>query len=231
MPTPPPGLAAAIAQAARTINTPRSLSETLEAIVTAASRTVPGFEHVSVSIARPDGTVETRAASDASALELDEYQYDAGEGPCLEALATGGVVAAEDVRHEQRWPTYVARAARAGVTAQMGVHLHRDRGTVSALNLYKTTGPGIDLEAREVAEIFATHAALALARSRNEQQLNIALSTRRLIGQATGIVMERYQINERRAFDFLVRVSNTGNIKLRDVSEELVTETDARYTV
>ena len=49
-----------------------------------------------------------------------------------------------------------------------------------------------------------------------------ALATRKLIGAAIGITMERYQIDEEHAFKFLVRVSQTGNIKLRDVADQIV---------
>ncbi len=52
--------------------------------------------------------------------------------------------------------------------------------------------------------------------------LNEALSTRKVIGQAIGIAMERYGIDETRAFEFLIRVSQTSNTKLRDVATEIV---------
>jgi GAF domain-containing protein len=221
-------IAAALAEAARTINTPTNFEETLQSIVEAAPDTVPGFRHVSVSVANRDGSVETGAASDDLVVQLDQVQYDAGEGPCFDAITHGGAMIVEDVRHEQRWPTYIKRAIEAGVTAQMGLQLHHADRALGGLNLYRTAGPGIDPEALEIADIFATHAAVALARSRTEQQLTTALSTRTVIGQAMGIVMERYQLDEDRAFSFLVRASSTRNIKLREVAQELVNQAKRR---
>lgn len=223
-------IAAALAEAARTINAPASYEETLQAIVDAAPGTVPGFSHVSVTVADRRGKAETTVGSDERVLEFDQHQYDAGEGPCYDAIAVGGALVADDIRHEQRWPRYIAAAIPAGVTAQMGVQLHHAGRTLGALNLYKTTGPGIDPDALGIAEVFATHAALALARSRTEEHLTRALSTRKAIGQAIGIVMERYQINEARAFAFLVRASAADNIKLRDIAQELVVQTEKRYS-
>jgi AmiR/NasT family two-component response regulator len=39
--------------------------------------------------------------------------------------------------------------------------------------------------------------------------------------------MEHYDMNEDRAFHFLVRASSTSNIKLRDIAEELVDKRNA----
>ena len=151
-------IAAAVAAAARTINAPHSMPERLAAIVQAAQGTVPGFDHVSVSLAYRDGPVRTRAASSDLVEKLDLYQYEAEEGPCVEALRSPGLILLPTVRDEQRWPRYVARAAQAGIIAQMAVHLRDDAGVRGSLNLYRTTGDGIDPEAPDLASLFATHA-------------------------------------------------------------------------
>ena len=225
-------LADSMAEAAKVINAPRSMDERLSAIVHAAPNTVPGFDQASISLAYHRGPVHTRTASSDLVEKLDLNQYEAEEGPCFEAFTRLDVVTVPSVRHEQRWPTYIARAHEAGVTAQLGVPLGGDGAKVrGSLNLYSTTGEGIDPEAVGIASMFATHATLALGWARTEEQLNEALATRKAIGQAIGIVMERYQINEDKAFGFLVRVSSTSNIKLRDVADELITQTDTRYTI
>jgi AmiR/NasT family two-component response regulator len=72
------------------------------------------------------------------------------------------------------------------------------------------------------AELFATHASLALGHAREVDDLNLALETRSMIGQAMGILMERYRISPEHAFDFLTRTSQESNTKLRDVAAELV---------
>jgi GAF domain-containing protein len=223
-------LADVITEAARTINAPRSVDERVHAVVSAAPTTVPGFDEASISVAYRDGPVETRAASSDFVRELDHVQYDTKEGPCFEALRHPEVVLAPSLRREERWPLYVARATAAGIRAQMAVPLHNGGDVRGSLNLYRTTGEGIDPEATDIATLFATHAALALGWARTEEQLNDALATRKMIGEAIGVVMERYQINEDRAFLFLLRVSSTSNIKLRKVAQEVVEQTDTRYS-
>jgi hypothetical protein len=228
-------IADVIAQAATEINAVQTTDERLEAVVKAATGAVPGFEAASITLRATGGRPETRAASSVLVEELDQHQYEAAEGPCFEALTRQGPVTVPSVRHEQRWPTYIRRALQAGVTAQLAVHIGshgvdgghgRVRG---ALNLYATTGEGIDPEAPGIALLLATNAALALGWTQAEEQLNQALATRKVIGQAIGIVMERYRVTEETAFAFLARVSSSRNVKLREVAAELVAESDSRY--
>lgn len=100
--------------------------------------------------------------------------------------------------------------------------------TLGGLNLYSTSSDVVSEEAVQAAQLFARHATIALEKAQDSEQLSEALSTRKVIGQAIGIVMERFQVDEDRAFQFLVRASSTSNIKLRDVATELVDATNAR---
>ena len=215
-------MAGALTAAAKAINAPQSLQETLDAIVSTALLSVPGFDHVGISIRHKDGSIETLAGTDGFVWDLDTLQYDLGEGPCLDAIREGRVFFVENARHEQRWPRYIPPAVQRGLRAQMGVCLYDDGRSVGGLNFYATGADTVGAEAREIGEMFAEHAAIALGRTRREQNLAEALGTRQLIGQATGIVMERYRISSERAFQFLVRASQAGNVKLRDVAQELV---------
>jgi GAF domain-containing protein len=220
-----------IAAAAHAINTPQGLDERVQAVIGATLVTVPGFDQASISLTFRKGTVETRSASSELVETLDALQYEVGEGPCFDAFTRASTVTAPHLRHEQRWPMYVPRAVQAGVTAQMALPLRDGANAWGALNLYSTTDEGIHPEAVDTATLFATHVALALGWARTEETLGSALATRKTIGQAVGLVMERYQVNEEKAFAFLVRVSSSSNTKLRDVAEELVTQTDTRYTI
>jgi len=138
-------------------------------------------------------------------------------------------VVAGRVRHEQRWPRYVPEAVKHGLRSQLAVCLYDDGGTLGGLNLYSTSSSEIAPDAVSAAELFATHAAIALRHAQQAHQLNEALATRKTIGQAIGIVMERYRVDHDRAFQFLVRASSTSNFKLRDVAQEVVDTSEQRY--
>jgi transcriptional regulator with GAF, ATPase, and Fis domain len=222
------GLAAALAEAARALDTQRSLEETLRAIVDVALTAVPGFDHAGISLAHSKGRIETIVATGPLVEELDALQFEVGEGPCLEALSELPMVTVSEARHEQRWPRYMGRAARAGLCAQLSVHLFTDRSTVAVLNFYSTSRDTVDTDAPRIAELFAVHAAVALARAREVEGLHQALESRKTIGQAIGILMERYGLDEDRAFQFLLRSSQDGNVKLRDLAADLVRGTGDR---
>jgi GAF domain-containing protein len=215
-------LASALADAARSIAGQSSVEETLDAIVRAAQVSVPDIDHVGISIVHRTGRIETRAATGQLVWDLDGIQYELREGPCVSAMLDEPVVVTEDLRHDQRWPRYVPRAVAAGLQAQVAVRLYLDEHTLGGLNMYATRTSTIHAEALQAAELFAAHAAIALGHARREEELHAAMETRKVIGQAIGVVMERYSVDEHRAFDYLVRASSTGNIKLRDIAQEVV---------
>jgi GAF domain-containing protein len=226
---PLPDLAEALAAAARSMGGQRTVDETLQVIAHTARRSIPGFDHVGISTIDRDGSVTTRAATDDLVNRLDDLQYGLAEGPCVDALRREHVVAVPDLRHEQRWPRYVPRAVRTGLEAQLAVQLFLDdEGTLGGLNLYSTSSPEIHPDAEAIADLFASHAAIALGHARKASHLNQALTSRKVIGQALGILMERYGLTDDRAFDFLVRASSHGNVKLRDVAQNLVDEANRR---
>jgi GAF domain-containing protein len=222
-------VAAALAEAARAINSPRTLDDTLDTIVRAARSTVPGFDHVGVSTMDKRGHIETQAGSDQLVWDLDGLQYRLDEGPCVSSMRGEGIVVANNIRHDQRWPRYVPEAVQHGLRSQLALRLQDGDETLGGLNLYSTKVDDISEDAVTVAELFAIHAAIALSRSRYEHQLNDAISTRKIIGQAIGIVMERYNVSEDRAFHFLARASSTSNVKLRTVAQEIVAKTEEKY--
>ena len=216
-------VAASLALSARAINSPQTLEETLDAIVGATLVSVPGFDHVGISIMHRDGSIETKAATDQVVWELDTLQYTVDEGPCVSAMRSDVVVAVPNIRHEQRWPRYVPEAVmRTGLQAQLAVQLYVNDRTLGGLNLYSTRSPAIDPSAVQAAELFATHAALALARARRESDLNEAIRTRQEIGMAIGLTMARFNLDSERAFQYLVRASSTGQVKIRVIAQEII---------
>ena len=195
----------------------------MQTIAEVAQNSIPGFDHVGISTLEAKGKVETRAFVGDLVLPLDAIQYDLEEGPCVETLRGAELVVAPTLRHDQRWPRYVPRAAELGVRSQVAVQLRTaDGGILGGLNMYSTTSDEVSQEARALALLFATHSAIALGHAVEREHLNEGLRTRKVIGQAIGILMERYDMDEDRAFAYLVRASSHANIKLRAIAQELV---------
>jgi hypothetical protein len=212
----------AMSKLADTLRSPTDLDETLSALTASARDTIPGVDYASITLVHADGTVETKAPTDPLVVQCDEIQAELREGPCYDAATEDGVFVAENLAEDPRWPAYGPKAAALGIGAQMGLDLHAEKqGERAALNLY-AHGTWLFVDAYETAEMFASHASLVLGFARSVDHLGQALATRKTIGQALGIVMERYTIDEDRAFEFLVRVSKDSNVKLRLIAQDIV---------
>jgi GAF domain-containing protein len=224
----PTVFAQSIAAATRSLNRRRSIDETLQTIAEVTRNSVPGFNQVGISTLEKGGKVVTRACIGDLVPALDEIQYGLWEGPCVDTLRGCEVVAAPRLRQEQRWSRYVPEAVAMGVRSQLALRLHLGDGdTIGGINLYSTTCDDVSQNAQALAGLFAAHSAVALGHAQERATLTEALQTRKIIGQAIGILMERYTINEDRAFAFLVRASSHANIKLRVVAQQLVDERNA----
>jgi GAF domain-containing protein len=217
-----PDISAALVEVAHEMNEPRELQTVLDTIVEAAAHSLPGVDHVGITIAGSNGHMETMAGSDAFVWDLDRLQYELGEGPCVHAMTSDAVTTVEWAGRDRRWPRFMPLAVAKGLRSQMGLRLFTERETLGGLNVYSTTWDTIDPDAVHMAELFAAHASLALGHARREEQLSAALLTRKVIGQAIGILMERYALTEDGAFGYLTRVSSTTNVKLRAVAREIV---------
>jgi hypothetical protein len=186
-----------------------------------ANEKLPNVDFASISVISATGTPETFAPTDEVITQADSVQYELGEGPCVEAARSGMTVCSANVGSDERWPGYGAKAASLGIAGQMAVHIYATRSSSSALNLYSATEGAFE-DSTHIVELFASQAAVALGFSRSIETLKAALGTRNAIGLAIGMTMERYGLDEERAFNFLVRVSQTSNVKLRVVAEEIV---------
>ncbi len=211
-----------MSQVARNLEESLDVDSTLEMITRLVCETVPGADYAGIMIGHRDGRKATVAPTHDVVVALDDLQRELEEGPCIDALNGQARVESGDLCDDDRWPAYAPRAVRFGVVSQMGWPLFARSNRLAGLNIYATKKHALDDDAHYIGELFATHAGIALGRVRTEQQLSEALSNRKAIGQALGITMERYQVDEERAFQFLLRVSQNGNIKLRDLAREVV---------
>ncbi len=215
-------LADQLSDLARLLEAEDDVEATLTAVVHAAVGTVPGADHASISSVKKRQEVHTLAATGQLSRACDRAQYEAGQGPCLDSLYDQKTVRLPDMRTEQRWPDFAKRAEEVGVASMLSVQMYVDGDDLGALNLASAQVDAFDDESEHVALLFASHAAVAMAGAQQQEQLHSALETRDLIGQAKGILMERFRITGDKAFQLLVRASQTTNRRLPDIAEELV---------
>ena len=216
-------LAKVLAEAVPVIDVPGTLERTLDVIAHAARDSVPGFDHVGITVVQGDGVLTTLAATGGLVIAMDGVQYKFDEGPCLDALRREGAVLVEDLPAQRRqWPIYTFRASEAGIRAQMGLRIHTSDETLGSLNFYSTTSPKIDPAAPHHAGHFATSAAIALDHARHANKALAAIPTRELIDQAVRTLMARFEVNEDRARYYLVRMAAADDSTLRDAARAVV---------
>jgi GAF domain-containing protein len=169
------------------------------------------------------GGVESLAASDAQAEKMAALQVDPNEGPWRDSARHEHTLECPNLTEESRWPRWAAQALTLGVRSMLTTDMTDMEGRrIGSLSLYWRRPRNFTASEVAFVEIARRHAAVALANSLNVTQLNVALDTRKRIGQAQGILMERYGLDEARAFEVLRRYSMDHNIKLRQVAEDLV---------
>ena len=199
---------------------------TLHAITSTAVGAVPHVDECSVSYVIGRSSVEPRASTSDRAREADELQGRIKQGPCMDAVWEQHVVRVDDVAGDDRWPEFARQAPALGVASMMRFQLFVDGDQLGALNMYARTPHAFDAESEEIGQMFAAHAAVALAGAEHEANLRGGIATRDVIGQAKGILMERHKLTADQAFGVLARVSQELNRKLFEVAREL-TDTGA----
>ena len=205
-----------------------SLDTTLQRVADLTVRTIPRCDAVGVTLMN-NGDLSTHAATGGLVYEVDHYQYDIDQGPCLQAVRDREAFEIDDMDTDERWPGFSRHAAQRGIRCSMSLPLVARGETLGALNLYSRTPRAFTDADREMALIFAAQAALALANTQTytasvalAQQLREAVSSRAVIEQAKGIIMAQRHCEEDEAFAVLTASSQNTNVKIRVLAQGIV---------
>ncbi len=194
----------------------------LAVITESAVANVPSAEFASITTVLQGKFVHSAALSGEPAGHCDKIQEQLGEGPCLESAIEQTTIRIDDMDSDTRWPLFADAASALGVKSMICFQLYVEGVNFGALNLHSTRKNAFSVEAESIGSLFAAHAAIAFSTAREEQQIRAALTSRDLIGQAKGMLMERYNLNSQAAFALLAKLSQDTNVKLADLAEKLV---------
>ncbi|MBO0680323.1 GAF and ANTAR domain-containing protein [Mycolicibacterium sp. S2-37] len=215
-------LAVRMAELARTVAAPRSLDEILSGVTMTAKELIPGVDAAGILLVGKGGSFESLAQVTDLPHLLDELQMKFEEGPCVQAALDDVIVRTDDFREESRWPRYSPACVEMGVMSGLSFKLYTADRTAGALNLFGFQPRTWDVEAETIGTVLAAHAAAAVLASRQGTQLESALSTRDRIGQAKGIIMERYKVDDVQAFEMMRRLSQDSNTRLIDIAQQVI---------
>jgi hypothetical protein len=227
--TPTTRLASAFADIAQHLFLADTLDDVLQRIAETAVFTVAGCQMASVTL-REQGAYVTAATTASTASAVDQVQYDAHEGPCVDAIDAPMVYAG--AFPDGRWPNLASRpvdfGAQSALSYQLGAASLAAAETGGSLNAYGGVSDAFTDEAQQIGLILAAHASMAAgaihergALQSQVENLNLALLSRDVIGQAKGILMERLKISPEDAFDTLRHASQMLNEKLHAVARRV----------
>ena len=214
-------LARRLADAARTLQGRESPQQVMDDIVELACSMVPGADEATITMVRKDRHCYSAAATSAWASDFDVLQDETREGPCLDTIWHQETVRVNDLARDPRWPVLGPRAADHGVGSMLCLQLFVHRDTLGALDLLARARSAFTDESEHVGLLLASHAAIAAADAHHLENVTSALISRDVIGQAKGILMERFKITSEQAFAVLAEVSQDTNRKVSAVAEDL----------
>lgn len=209
------------AQLAHQLHEQGGFEETIDLLLDSAPALV-GTDCASILLMRGGRLVEAGPRTAEVATKADSYQVDTGEGPAFLAADEHHSVLVHDTATDPRWPRWGPATAELGLHSALSVRLWTSKHTLGAITFYASRVHAFDADELGVAEIIGRHASVALAAARQEESLTQAIDARKLVGQAQGILMERYDLDDAQAFDVLRRYSQTTNTKLNQVARQLV---------
>ncbi|GAA1724043.1 GAF and ANTAR domain-containing protein [Aeromicrobium alkaliterrae] len=209
------------AEMALELHAEATMADTLARIVEFAQQAL-ACDQAGILLVHSRSRLETMLATNDAVERSHDLQRKLDEGPCLDAIEGDPVYVSGDVEADGRWPRWGAEVAPLGLRSVISVRLASQNRRYGSLNLYSHRTHAWEDGDVDVARVFARHASVAVATSHQEDGLKVAADTRNLIGQAQGILMERFDIDADRAFAVLSRVSQQRNIKLRSLAEDLV---------
>ncbi|WP_207841988.1 GAF and ANTAR domain-containing protein [Williamsia soli] len=202
---------------------PDDPTDVLQELLESAVAYIPGCDHASITTMVGRAEAATPVTTHEHARTIDALQVKHGEGPFLEAASEFEIVHIADLETEERWPAFTADVCDLTPVRSMAIfRLFIARGGLGTLNLYADKPHAFDQEARDLGYVYASHAAVVWGTAARGDQFRSALASRDIIGQAKGMLMERFDIGAVQAFELLRRLSQDSNERLVDIAAKLV---------
>jgi hypothetical protein len=186
-------------------------------------------------LADPLGRLRLLAATSEQARELELFQLQGDEGPCVDCYLTGQPVSVTDLHAERdRWPRFAPAAIAAGFASVHAIPMRAAGIVLGALGLFGSS-PGALNDADLLVGQTLTHvASVAILQDHPPTpasvipQLRSALARRVIVEQAKGFLRERLEVSVEEAFGLLRTYARRQNQHLTDVARRLLTERQSR---
>lgn len=225
-------LAAVAARASRFLLDEDTVGTALSLITSTARESVPGASGSGVTLIDPMGRQTTSAASDPVVEQVDQLQYDLGEGPCLTSWATTSVIRMDDVASETRWPQWTTAVQSLPLRSCVSAPLGTGTTVLGAMKIYSPEPAVFDQRSERLLQLLAAQAAILVANvqagrsgQRMSENLSSALHSRDIISTAAGILMAREGLTLEEAQSVLMVTARRDGLPLTDVAQKTIDST------
>jgi hypothetical protein len=186
-------------------------------------------------LADPLGQLRLLAATSKQTWELELFQLQADEGPCVDCYSTGQPVSVADLRTATaRWPRFVPAALEAGVASVHAVPMRAAGIVLGSMGLFGVRPGELTDSDLLVGQTLAHIACVAILQeipptpSTVIPQLRAALTHRIVVEQAKGFLREHFDISVDEAYSLLRRYARGRGDHLTDVARQLIADPGAR---
>lgn len=211
-----------LAEAARAMADSRDDTDTLQRVAEMTVDLIESCDVAGVCVLR-SGRHDSCAHTHSYVQAMDDLQRELGEGPSVSGLSAMDVVAVEDLGSDAPWPRWGEQVVdQTGLRSYLGFRLFTDVDSIGTLNLYSYETGSFDYQDRLDGMVVAAHAAVAINAAVRQDQMHTALTSRQLIGEATGMLRAKFELTSEQAFGVLKRISSQQNLKLFAVAQHVV---------
>lgn len=173
-----------------------------------AVRYIGGVDAAGALLLLGRGDWQPVSEPDEPAAFIEKRHIDLGEGPATQAARDQQTVRIPDLATETRWPEFTDSLVDLPVRSMVCLPLYTHIHSWGALMLLANRPDQLDCEAEEAGTILAAHMAMMLDALHQDRHYRSALGSRDIIGQAKGVLMERFGVDAMAAFALLTRLAD-----------------------
>jgi GAF domain-containing protein len=216
---------------ADTLNSGHDVLDTLDLLVQGSTSFTSTVE-AGILLADRNGKLRVAASTTERAMEVEEAQLGAEEGPSVEAVRTGLFVEVPEIdKASGKWPAFAVIAGARGFRGAHAVPVRAGGQIVGGLNLFSALPGVLSPRDRTLLEALAHFATNSIEQYRRLQgdgtlldQLQGIIDGRVLIEQAKGVLAQRLGVTIEEAFKLLRARARSNHEQLREVAERVVNQ-------
>lgn len=186
-------------------------------------------------LADPLHQLRLLAATSQQVREVELFQLQADEGPCVDCYASGEPVSVADIQQAtQRWPRFVPAAVEAGFASVHAVPMRAAGIVLGALGLFGTRSGELNTADLLVSQTLTHVACVAILQEHPPTpatvvpQLRSALTSRVIIEQAKGFLHETLDVSVEEAFQLMRGYARAEGERLTEVAIRLMNDRNSR---